>query len=235
MTDDHPRKVREVPNDLSQRAHRRIIGVLGLLLPLLLYVFAGIRPTDGLPGWILLSSVSDYYYTGAVGVFIGVLFSLSLFLFTYRGYAGVSADRIVGSIGGAAALFVALFPTGAPDGLPKPAWWSGTTGVVHYVAAVVLFVTFILFSVWLFRKSNIPDRRDRPPEKRHRDDVCLACGLIMIVCVVWAAISSLRDKSIFVPEAIAIFAFAISWLTKGEAHKIVLDAKRRLLQGSAPG
>jgi hypothetical protein len=191
-----------------------VIGVLGLVLPALLYLGAGIRPTAGLPRWSLLKSVSAYYYTGAVGVFVGVLFALSLFLITYRGYKGMWADRIVGWIGGAAALVVALCPTEPPAGVTGPAWWSRATGYAHAAGAFVLFAAFIVFSLWLFRKSDKPNRRDRPPEKRRRDAACLACGLAMIVCVLWAASAGLRDQSIFVPEAIAIEAFAISWLVK---------------------
>src|SRR4051794_36193354 len=196
----------QTPENLSQQAHRRVIGVLGLFLPALLYLLAGARPTDGLVGWTLLSSVSAYYYTGAIGVFVGVLFALALFLFTYRGYAGVAADRIVGALGGAAALCVALFPTAAPEPLGHPAWWSHTTGTIHFVSAVTLFVAFILFAVWLFRKSNIPRRRDRPRDKRMRDDVCLICGLAMILGVIWAAVAKLYGKAIFLPETAALEA-----------------------------
>ena len=227
MTGDHPYLSPDEPQDLSQRAHRRLIGFLGFLLPVLLYVVAGIRPTDGLPRWRLLTSVSDYYYTGAVGIFVGVLFALSLFLFTYRGYKGVVADRLVGWLGGAAALGVALFPTSAPNGLSEPTWWTRQLSVVHYVSAVLLFVSFILFSMWLFRKSNISKRQDRPLEKRWRDTVCLVCGLTMIVSVLWAAGSSIAHAPVFIPEAVAIFAFAISWLAKGEAYRPVQTVMRR--------
>jgi hypothetical protein len=53
-----------------------------------------------------------------------VLFVLSLFLFTYPGYEHVIADRVIGCVGGAAALGVALFPTTAPEGLSAPPWWN---------------------------------------------------------------------------------------------------------------
>src|SRR5213592_4599764 len=102
---------------LSQQAHRRLIGILGLLLPLLLFIFAGLRHTVGLPAWTPLNSISAYYYTGAVAIFVGVLFALALFLLTYPGYKGVIADRLLGLVGGTAAILVALFPTSAPDGL----------------------------------------------------------------------------------------------------------------------
>jgi hypothetical protein len=221
-----------VQNYMALRAHRRLIGILGLFLPVLLYVVAGLRPTCVLPRWDILNSVSSYYYTGAVGIFVGVLFALSLCLFTYPGYKDVLADRVAGVIGGAAALGVALFPTAAPEGICEPKWWRDSTGVVHYVSATVLFITFILFSIWLFRKSSIPERRDRPREKQRRDDVCLICGLVMIVSVLWTASALITKAPIFLPEAIAIMAFAVSWLVKGEAYQPVLSILRRFVSAT---
>ena len=218
------------PEGLSQLAHRRLIGILGLLLPILVYVLAGLLPTVGLPRWRALDSVSAYYYTGAVSVFAGVLFALALFLLTYPGYKEVAADRVVGRVGGLAAIAVALFPTTAPAGLSAPSWWHPQMAVVHHVAAVVLFVSFILFAIWLFRKSNVPRRQDRPLDKRRRDDICLACGILMIVAVLWAASSMVTHAPIFLPESIAIGAFAVSWLTKGEVHKPVMQMVRRFQQ-----
>jgi heme A synthase len=219
MTEHQPQGTGKRARDLSQRAHRRLIGILGFLLPGLLYLMAGLRPTEGLQPWRCLTSVSSYYYTGAVEVFVGVLFALSLFLFSYRGYKNDKADRVLGKIGGAASLGVALFPTAAPWGLSEAGWWSPPIRVVHYASAVVLFVAFILFSIWLFRKSSIASRRDRPPDKQWRDRICLLCGIGMIICVLWAASSLFTKAPIFWPEALAIMAFAISWLVKGEAYK----------------
>ncbi len=218
--------------DLSQQAHTQLIGLLGLLLPVLLYLLAGLRPSDGLPPWTLLPSVSAYYYTGAVGVFVRVLFALSLFLFTYPGYQGIIADRLVGSLGWAAALGIALFPTTAPDGTSAPSWWVPMLRVVHYVSAVLLFTAFILFAVWLFRKLHIPLRRDRPRDRRRRDDACLACGLIMIGCVLWVASAMFTQGLICWPESIAIAAVAVSWLVKGEAHQQVLTFVRWVSAGT---
>jgi len=230
MTDSDSNLVADVPQELSQLAHRQLIGYLGLILPALVYVVAGLRPTDGLTDWILLPSVSAYYYTGAIAVFVGVLFALSLFLLTYPGYEGVAADRVVGRVGGAGALGVALFPTAAPAGVSEPSWWSPALRVVHYASVVVLFSAFILFSIWLFRRSSVP-KDNRPREKRLRDAVCLLCGIVMIVCMLWAVVSGFSNASIFLPEAIAIVAFAVSWLVKGEAYQPVLSALRSLSAG----
>ena len=73
-------------------------------------------------------------------------------------------------------------------------------------------------------------RGDRPLEKRRRDDICLACGIVMIVSVLWAASSVVTHAAIFWPESIAIIAFAVSWLTKGEIHKPAIRMMRTLRQ-----
>jgi len=217
--------------DLSVGAHRQLIGYLGLLLPIVLYVLAGLRSTAGLPPWELLSSVSAYYYTGAVGVFVGVLFALSLFLFSYRGYENEPVDRIIGKIAGVAALGVPLFPTTPPLVSLEPSWWHPAMHKLHVVSAIVLFGSFILFALWLFRQSRIPRFRDRPAEKRARDTVCLLCGIAMVVDMIWAVTASLLGGSIFWPETIAIEAFAVSWLAKGEAHLSIVHAAQFVTSG----
>jgi hypothetical protein len=216
----------EKPKRLTQRGHRIAIGLLGLSLPLLVYLFAGWRLTDGLTPWHPLQSVSAYYYTGGVAIFIGVLFAMALFLITYPGYEGFVWDRVVGVVGGSAGLGVALFPTGVPDGVPALSWWRKSTGVIHYSCALVMFASFVVFSVWLFRRSNIPDKNARPPEKRRRDAVCLVCGISIVAFLIWAALSARAGQSILLPESLAIIAFAVSWLAKGEFHHVVGDAMR---------
>lgn len=216
------------PQDLSHKAHRCLLGCLGILLPVLLYGLAGLRPTAGLPRWETLDSISAYYYTGAVAVFVGVLFALALFLFTYRGYKGHRADRVAGVIGGFCAFGVALFPTGAPGGVSEPTWWSPTTRTIHYVAAVSLFIVFIVFSLWLFRKSSVPRGQILPPGKRKRNLVYLLCGLAIIVCVLWAGSSRFTKQPIFWLEAIALCAFAVSWLVKGYAHRPVISTMKKM-------
>ena len=220
---------------LSVRAHRQLIGYLGLLLPIVLYLMAGVRTTVGLQPWRLLSSVSAYYYTGAVSVFVGVLFALSLFLFAYRGYENEQIDRIIGKIAGVAALGVPLFPTKPPLESLGPSWWTPIMDTVHQVSAIILFGSFILFAVWLFRKSWIPRFRDRPREKQARDTVCLVCGIAMILGMIWALIASFLGGSIFWQETIAIEAFAVSWLAKGEAHLSLVRVARIVTNGGRGG
>lgn len=204
--------------DLSNRAHRLLIGYVGLLLPAVIYIMAGVRPTADLAPWRLLDSVSAYYYTRAVGVFTGMLFALALFLFSYRGYRGEWADKVLGKIAGLAAIGVPLFPTDPVLPALQASWWKPFMGKVHFVSAAVLFTCFIVFALWLFRKTSVSDRRKQPREKAVRNYIFLGCGCLMAAAMAWALISHLTGGPIFWPETIAIEAFAISWLAKGRAH-----------------
>lgn len=219
--------------ELSAYAQRQLIGYLGLSLPVLLYVGSSARATPRLPAWQLLESVSAYYYTGAVAIFVGVLFGLGLFLLTYRGYSDARADRRLGRFAAVCAFGIALFPTkGAPNGIPRPEWWSTPDGWIHYGCAALLFTAFAVFSLWLFRLSSVPTGQPLPAGKRLRNRIYLVCGVVIIACILWAGSSLLWPHPIFWPEAIALWAFAISWLTKGRAIR-TLAAAAKLMTGKA--
>jgi hypothetical protein len=224
---------REDPDELSLQEHRRLVGYLGASLPPCLYLLAACRPTTGLPRWDLLASVSEYYYSGAVALFTGVLLALALELWTYKGYKNVKADRRVGMTGGAAAACVSFFPTFPPLGLSPP-WWSAWMGYLHLGSAIVLFGSFIAFAGWLFRKSAVVNRRERPTEKKRRDVIFLVCALVMGGAILWALAAWLFDLPIFWPEAIAIEAFAVSWLVKGEAAQKWATTAHRLIGRPLP-
>lgn len=217
------------PSDLSQKAHRQLIGYLGLLLPFILFGLAGLRPTPGLPRWETLTSVSAYYYSGAVAAFVGVIFALALFLFTYRGYKNDRVDRWAGAAGGFCALGVALFPTSPPGAVSAPSWWSQTMGTIHYISAISLFIVFIVFSLWLFRKTKVPKGEKLPYDKRWRNRIYLMCGVVMVASVLWAGSSFFTGAPIFWPETMALSAFAVSWLVKGYAYRPVINAVRGAL------
>ena len=221
------------PDDLSSDAHRQLIGYIGLILPILLIVIAMVR--DGEERWRDLNSISAYYYTGAVSAFVGMLVALALFLFTYRGYRNKYywADRAAAITAAVAALGVAFFPTKAPVGVPPLPWWSPVTGVLHHVFAVILFAMFAVFALWLFRISLSGELV--PSDKRWRNRVYLCCGIVIVASVIWALVAGMTGRSIFLPESIALVAFAVSWLVKGYALTTIANAARSLLRRKEKG
>ncbi len=192
---------------ISYLALRRAIGVLGVSLPVLVAVgcvvigtCAGVQP-----------SISDYYATEMRDVFVGVLFAIAWFLFSYRGYE--RKDDIAGDVACVLAMAVALFPTSSA--IPA-------VRAVHSASAALLFSVFAYFSLALFTKSaaGVPPT----PEKKKRNRVYRACGYVMIACIVLVAVYAAflqgtavsRLRPVFWLETFALWAFGISWVTKGE-------------------
>lgn len=231
MNDDTAKRQKS-PLGLTHLAQRQWIGWMGLLLPGMVVAISWVWPVQGTP-WKMLDSVSAFYYTSAGAVFVGTLFVLAIFLLTYGGYEGDKADRRLGKIAGSAALCVALFPTAPPHHLTAPGWWWDWMGRLHYIAAVVLFLTFIAFASWIFRRTSAT-RDTMAAGKRWQNRIYVVCALFMAGSVLWAWLAGRKDNPIFLPETIALVAFAISWLVKGRAHEPVVAVFRNV-SGSGKG
>jgi uncharacterized membrane protein len=239
-----PQSPPESPDDLSNRAERRIIGTIGLVLPLLLYLIAAWRPQDPSMRWRLLPSISAYYYTGSVAVFVGLLASLGVFLFAYQGYANRwhMLDIIAARTAAVAALFVGFFPTGTPRGYTDFPWWQPWMEALHDIGATVLFCSFAFFALYLFRRTDATGAA-RTPDKRWRDAVYLVCGIAIVAAIAWAAtigwlnqrvVNGISNRPIFWPECLALVFFAISWLVKGRVDQTMSKVTRQAQGWASP-
>jgi uncharacterized BrkB/YihY/UPF0761 family membrane protein len=209
------KKNSEVKNTLiiSYLTLRKAVGILGISLP---FVVA-------LGAWIIhqtriQESISAYYYTGMRDVFVGMLWAIGFFLLSYKGYE--RADTIASILGGIFSIGVALFPT-APE---NPTGKQQLIEAIHMTFAALFFFTLIYFSFFLFTKTDpkkTPTRR-----KLQRNIIYRVCGIVMAACILLMTIYFIlpnRDTSPitalnpeFWLETIAIEAFGISWLVKGE-------------------
>jgi hypothetical protein len=144
--------------------------------------------------------------------------AIGVFLMSYRGYE--RRDAIAGRFASLCAVGVALFPTSP---LPVPTPDATLIGGVHLTFAALLFLTLAYFSLMLFTETDpyTPPTR----QKLQRNVVYRASGYIMLACIALIAVAALPPIKAMVEkldprfwlEAIAIVAFGISWLTKGEA------------------
>jgi hypothetical protein len=222
-------------DDRSNQKERILIGVIGLVLPLVLYLLAAWRPEFPSSRWTLLPSISAYYYTGAVAAFVGLLVTLAIFLFAYQGYENhwQRLDLIAARVAAVAAIAVAFFPTGKPQGYPITPWWRQWMEYVHSAGAAVLFCSFAFFALYLFRRTgpDDPDGQSRTQDKQRRDRIYFACGIAILLAIIWACVIGLMnyyvvggnsDRPIFWPECTALIFFAFSWLTKGHLDKVRL-------------
>ncbi|HXQ28043.1 MAG TPA: hypothetical protein VN848_02140 [Gemmatimonadales bacterium] len=184
---------------------RKVVGILGMGLPVVLAVWGFCLQH----AYHLLPSISDYYTLRTRDAFVGILFTIAWFLFTYHGY-----DKTDDRAGNAACLFalaVALFPD------------NGTSleQAVHYTSAGALFLVLAFFSLYLFTKSA----GHKTAAKLKRNRVYRVCGVVMLACIVLigvckTALSKDAQESfdpVFWLETLALWAFGFSWFVKGEA------------------
>ena len=207
------------PLIISYLTLRKAVGILGFMLPIVLLI-----------GNMILSeckdvqnSISDYFYTKMGYVMVGTLCAVGLFMFCYKGYE--LKDTIASRVACVFALGIAFFPTTGPDRSTTCNFlqrngdhWVST---FHNIFAALFFLTLAYFCLVLFVKtSGHPTKR-----KKERNVVYKICGYIILACIVllflYFKIDKLQEmlkdyKPILILEALALWAFGISWLTKGE-------------------
>jgi hypothetical protein len=119
------------------------------------------------------------------------------------------------------AVGIALFPV-APE--REMTTLEQILGYAHTACTAGFFSALIYFCLCLFTRTN-PDV-PRTPRKRMRDRIYRVCGYTMIACILLiAAYLFVEDTATrlrpyapaFWLDGLAIVAFGVSWLVKGEA------------------
>jgi len=214
--------------EMTYRTHWRVIGCLGVGLPILVYAYGALVAGRG---WVPLPSISDYYTLRTRDFFVGILWTTAWFLFAYKGYDKLD-DKIT-DLACVLALAVSLVPN-----------TDSTWGWFHLISAVGLFIVLALISFFLFTKTKAteedslwvrikalgrPARPDtRPARKRRRDRLYRWSGALILVFLAGAGLSKLlaphaTHPAVFIFEALALFAFGSAWLTKGGVFPFMND------------
>lgn len=205
------------PRLISFQTLRKTVGWLGICLPLVM-----------IAGNLLLGdchrlqdTVSHYYYTVTGDLFVGILSAVAMFLFAYKGYE--RKDNFWTCLAGFFALCIALFPTNdnstdscAVIHLPD----NELRRVIHYVSATAFFGILAGISLFLFTKN----RGQLTREKRARNKIYRLCGMLILLCIGLIGLYGLPKgsegwssfKPVFWLEWVALLAFGVSWLVKGE-------------------
>lgn len=210
---------------LSYLRVRQALGILGMVFPVLLIVGGLIAHKDVAP------SVSDYYHTTMRDIFVGCLFAIGVFLISYKGYRRDTgewfSDDLVATVAGVAAFGVAIFPneTVIPEDaatLSQVLMGYKLAAFAHYTSAMLFLGALAYFCLVKFARTAKP----------HRKRIYLACGWFILLAGVLATVASylkvygspearafvIENRIVFWVEAMGIWAFGLSWLTKGRAE-----------------
>ena len=222
---------KESDNELviSFLALRNLIGISGMLLPIVLTLFTPKGEQDK----VMEHSISEYYYTKNGDLFVVLLSVIGVFLLTYKGYDRFW-ERTLTLVAGFCGIGIAFFPTATTMGnsfsihkvrQEVPEFF----GLVqwHFIFAALFFISLAFISLYYFQKTNINDVRlideQKKKQKAKRNMVYRICGWTMLICValmiLYFAIDppSLRNTPVvFALETVAVEAFGISWITKGQ-------------------
>lgn len=216
------------PRLISYNTIRKTIGWLGILLPLAMisgnWLFGSCN--------IIQDSNSHYYYTVMGNLLTGILCAVAMFLIAYKGFEKI--DHLATSFAGICALGIAMFPTNkstmeSPGCVVIDLSENGLRNAIHIGSAAMFFITLAVISWFLFTKSRGPKTK----QKEKRNTLYRACGLtivgaIALILLYWIFAEELRSfdkyKPVFWLEWVALIAFGLSWLVKGE---LILEDKKR--------
>ncbi len=200
----------EDPEVFTYLTMRKVVGILGIALPVVLLIGAAVR-----------SSISAYYYTNMGDALTGILCAVAVFLICYKGYG--SLDTISTNIAAMGALGVALFPCDMHKGIRVGIFHllDSSSGIFHVIFAALFFLTIAFIAAFVFTKG-----RREPENTLYR--VCGAIIAAMLICigvVMQVYAGKPEPVLVYIFETIALWAFGISWLVKG---KVVEDARKVL-------
>jgi hypothetical protein len=204
---------------------RAIVGVIGIVLPLLFIIGETFFLRAGVQ---VRGSISAYYHTSMRDLFVGGLTVVGFMLLTYMAGRKKRPDWWLSSLAGVAVLGVAYFPTNRPQltdaaprcgSTPEPAGCSpvqqyfGETVVAtfHYTCAAVFILS--LAGICFYFACRARAKGSRRVAATHR-----LCGYLILAAVGWIAVGGVLKADIgpltplYVGEIVSVWAFAVSWL-----------------------
>ncbi len=212
--------------DNSQYRIRKIVGILGISLPIMLYIISSAP----------LYSISHYYYTEGGVFFIGILSAFGLVLIAYEGYPIDTnkneklSDDLITTISGIAILMTVLIPTrcsGSGQELcyGEIAYLFGhdepLKSAVHLLSAGIFLLSLGWMSLFQFTKSKNVERKNRNKIYRYSGYIIFACIALLVIIFSIEKVLNIDFNDYlraytFILEAIAVWAFGFSWIVKGE-------------------
>lgn len=202
---------------------RRMIGLLGTLLPFVL-LFGGYLSQCSV---LMCTSISAYYYTAVGYLFVGIMLVTGAFLICYRGHAESKPanseckllarirkwcpwirDDGLTSVAGLLAILVAVLPTAASAQEPDVA------NKAHWILAGLFLLTTAVMSCCQFTLGE--DTANHPLYRMCARVILVAVLVILADYLAGGSLRRMVPTIVWWLEAVAVAAFGFSWLVKSE-------------------
>lgn len=217
-------------SSLSYLALRQGLGILGLSLPILVWIFNGL---------VLKPSISHFYYSSSSVIFTGFMFTFGIFLIFYPGRDDKDvrvSDNSVTTIGGIGAILTALIPTAFcsdcgectiaitnelshfcdGEGLTTQYLHNnGFVGTIHLICAAVFLVLMGFMSWARFTKGKTSTKM----KHFYRFCAVMVWLSLVILGIEFATGMHLTEYDVFIFECVSLGFFGIAWLVKGKTFQ----------------
>ncbi|RYF24479.1 MAG: hypothetical protein EOO42_05730 [Flavobacteriales bacterium] len=205
------------PEEISYRNQRRSVGMLGIFLPFALIFYTYLQGCREIQ-----PSISQYFYSTAGILLVGVLSAVGLFLISYKGPQKI--DDIITNLAGIFALGIAYFPTDSDPNSQCLLFSFPPNKIItiaHYIFAALFFISLAINSFFLFTRT---DKKMITKQKQQRNYVYKTCGILILIFIALVPICNIEKiktwlnlpYATFILEALALLTFGISWLIKGD-------------------
>ena len=206
---------------ISFLALRQSIGYAGIGVPFIMAIGSVIAGGCN----EIQESISAYYHTVMRDVFVAILSAIAFFLYSYKGYD--AKDKVLSKLAALFAVGIALFSCDVDlktNCYIEPVSVNALAGRLHIFFAVLFFLVLTYLSLFQFTKTD--DAKTMTTRKKSRNRIYRICGFVMLgsifmIALYWFWLESSfpnlgRLKPVFFLESLALTAFGISWLVKGQ-------------------
>lgn len=192
-------------SEINEHTAKLIVGLIAISLASIEYILTGGN----------VNSISESYYANgwARNIFVGFLFAIAAFMFTYNGKEPCQKlQMVLSKIAAFAALGVALFPC-------KCVTHQEIIPHIHGTSAAVMFSILAIFCYFFFLRAW---GKNRMPA-RIRAVIYALCGVAIATSILILAIDHFSNGSIsekiknltFIFENVGLVSFGIAWFTAG--------------------
>jgi hypothetical protein len=214
---------------------RAIIGIIGIILPILFIIGEWFFLRGGVH---VRGSLSAYYHTSMRDIFVAGLCVIGFFLATYMSGQAKTTGFWLSLVAGVAVIGVVFFPTMRPNLLPDAPRCGATpmpegcssiqqqlgerpVASIHFTLATIFILSLAAMCFFVFAKDE--EKRSKRPEMAtdpRMATIVKACGWIILGAVAWVIVGGLLKVTIweltplYVGELISVWAFSAAWLFK---------------------
>lgn len=209
---------------------RRLIGTLGIALPIVLVLGSATQNAE------LLPSISHFYHSSMKIIFTGVLFTIAAFFWTSNGE--IPLEKWLNKIAALSATLVALLPTKNQEkyflkegynytisdfnnffcySIRKP----DSVGNVHLCCAAIFFICLIslIYFVFLPREKESIEPNRLKVKLYKISWIGMTISILLIMFLTSISVNSQKLPYTFILETIALLLFGMAWITKGHSHE----------------